>query len=239
MSGLTNAREVEKCGGRTYAGCLLHVVRNDHDGEALFELLNQVLDGQRRNGVESRAGLVHEQNLRLNGDGTCDAQSLLLSTRQPRPRSVQAILDLFPQVGAAQRLFDNLVHRLLIARYILASFELQSGNDVVVDRHRGERVRSLKHHANGAPHVDGIDFGVVDVLSVKHDLAVNVGTGDDFVHAVERAQHRRLAASGRSDERCHGTGLNAERDALDREELAVVDVEVTDIDALGHGVAFV
>src|SRR5690606_27744726 len=55
------------------------------------------------------------------------------------------------------------------------------------------------------------------------------------VHAVERTQERRLAAARGSDERRHGAFGDRDGDVLDREEVAVVDVEVADLDALGHG----
>src|SRR5690606_19540215 len=60
--------------------------------------------------------------------------------------------------------------------------------------------------------------------------------GDDLVHAVEGADERRLAASRRPDERRHRPGFDREGDAFDGAEVAVVDVEVADFDALGHGV---
>src|SRR5580693_702679 len=42
---------------------LLHVVRDDHDRHAPLELLDQFLDLQRRDRVQGRAGLVHEDHL--------------------------------------------------------------------------------------------------------------------------------------------------------------------------------
>src|SRR3954451_10560262 len=42
---------------------LLHVVRDDDDGVAILELLDQLLDAQGRNRVERRAGLVHEDHV--------------------------------------------------------------------------------------------------------------------------------------------------------------------------------
>ncbi|GAA1139236.1 hypothetical protein GCM10009651_24060 [Microbacterium natoriense] len=54
------------------------------------------------------------------------------------------------------------------------------------------------------------------------------------MHAVQRAEEGRLAAARGADERGDAARLDVERDALDGEEVAVVDVEVVDFDALGH-----
>ena len=47
-----------------------------------------------------------------------------------------------------------------------------------------------------------------------------------------------LAASRRADEGRHGTRLHRHRDILYRMEAAVVDVQVADIDPLGHRLYF-
>ena len=57
-------------------------------------------------GVEGGAGLVHEDDLGLGGDGPGDAQPLLLAARQLRGRRLQPVLHLVPQGGLAQRLLD-------------------------------------------------------------------------------------------------------------------------------------
>src|SRR4051812_41370999 len=58
---------------------LLHVVRDDDDRVALLELLDELLDAQRGDGVEGRARLVHEDDLGFDGDRARDAQALLLA----------------------------------------------------------------------------------------------------------------------------------------------------------------
>src|ERR1700690_1281822 len=58
---------------------LLHVVGDDHDREGGRELLDQLLDPLGRDGVQRRAGLVHEDDLWVDGHGARDAQPLLLS----------------------------------------------------------------------------------------------------------------------------------------------------------------
>src|ERR1700749_2247122 len=58
---------------------LLHVVRDDDDRVAALQLADQILDRQRRHRVEGRAGLVHQQHLRLDRDRAGDAEPLLLT----------------------------------------------------------------------------------------------------------------------------------------------------------------
>src|SRR3954469_17589509 len=133
--------------GRTVTdpGGLLHVVGHDHDREAVLELSHQSLDAGRRNRVESRARLVHEDDLGLDGDGPGDAEPLLLTPRHAQGRRLQAVLHLIPQRGAAQRTLDDVVELGLLADAVDAGPE----GDVVVDALR-ERVRALEHHADVA-----------------------------------------------------------------------------------------
>src|SRR5205085_12340695 len=45
---------------------LLHIVRDDDDGIVPRQLRDQLLDLQRGDGIKRRAGLVHQQHLRLH-----------------------------------------------------------------------------------------------------------------------------------------------------------------------------
>ena len=213
------------------AGGLLHVVGHDDDGVGLLEVLDQVLDGERRDRVERRAGLVHQQHVRCDRDRAGDAQALLLSARQAGAGTLKAVLDLVPQVRAAQRLLDDLVG--LAAGEALV-VEADPRQHVLLDAHGGERVGPLEHHADLAAHPDRVDGGVVQVDAVEQHASLAVGAGDDLVHAVQRPQHGRLAAARRADERRHRAGLDHHVDVLDGVELAVEDVEILDLDALGH-----
>ena len=66
-------------------------------------------------GVQRRAGLVHQQHLGLDGDGAGDAQPLLLAAGEAQAALVQAVLDLVPERGAAQAALDDLVQRGAVA----------------------------------------------------------------------------------------------------------------------------
>ena len=73
----------------------------------LLQLDHQLLDRQRRDRVERRARLVHQQHVGLDRDRAGDAQPLLLTARQARAGLVQAVLDLLPQVGARSDRLDD------------------------------------------------------------------------------------------------------------------------------------
>jgi hypothetical protein len=205
-------------------------VGDDHDRVLLAQLVHQLLDGQRRDRVERRARFVHQEDLGLDGDGPGDAQPLLLPAGQARAGPAEPVLDLFPEVGAPQRPLDEVVGLGLPQPLAV---ELLAGEHVVRDRHRRERVRALEHHADLAAHGDGIDPRSVQVDAVDEDRALDVGAGDDLVHAVQRPQERRLPAAGRADQGGHRARLDDHVDVLHGEEVAVVDVEVLDDDAVG------
>jgi hypothetical protein len=68
--------EVEEGGLVGTAGCLLHVVGDDDDRELFFEVGDEFLDFDRGDGLEGGAGLVHEEDGGLHGDGAGDAQTV-------------------------------------------------------------------------------------------------------------------------------------------------------------------
>ena len=204
---------------------------DDDDRVVRLELGDEVLDGERGDGVQGGAGLVHEQDGGLDRDGAGDAQALLLAAGQPQPRPVEAVLDLVPQVGPAQGGLHQVVGVGLLDAAVV---EAHAGQDVLGDGHRGERVGPLEDHADGAAHLDGVDAGFVEVDAVDNDLALDAGAGDGLVHAVEGAQEGGLPAAGGADEGGDGLGLDDDVDVLHGQEVAVVDVLADDVDALGH-----
>ena len=97
------------------AAGLLHVVGDDDDRVLVLEVVHQVLDPGGGDRVERRAGLVHEDDLGLDGQGPGDAEPLLLAAREVEARAVELVLDLVPEGGAAERALDQLVHVAAIA----------------------------------------------------------------------------------------------------------------------------
>src|SRR6185295_6410914 len=108
---------------------LLHVVRDDDDRVALLELVDELLDLQGRDRVQRGGGLIHEDDLGLDGDRARDAQALLLAAGEADARLTEAVLDLLPQAGAAQRLLDA----LLDVEPVGPPAKADARRDVVVD----------------------------------------------------------------------------------------------------------
>ena len=61
---------------------LLHIVSDDYDGDALLQLVDQVLYLEGRDRVEGRRRFIHEQHFGLNSQGAGDAEPLLLATAE-------------------------------------------------------------------------------------------------------------------------------------------------------------
>src|SRR4051812_21174655 len=106
VTGLAGALDIEERGHVAGAARLLHVVGHDHDRVLLLELADQVLDRERGDRVQGRGGLVHQQHVGLDGGRAGDAEALLLAAGQPDAGLAETVLDLVPEVGAAQGAFD-------------------------------------------------------------------------------------------------------------------------------------
>ena len=171
----------------------------------------------RRDRVERRAGLVHEDDVRLHGERAGNAQPLRLPAGEAQARGLEPVLHLVPQRGLAQRALDDLIQPALV----VLAVDARSIGDVVVDRLR-ERVGLLEDHADAPAHgYRGDILGVQRCPTVVH-LTVDVSTRYEVVHAVQRPQHRRLAAPGRADERRDLVLVDGQRDVRDGPERAVV-----------------
>ena len=79
---------------------LLHVVRDDHDRVLLLDVDHQVLDLAGGDRVERRAGLVHQDHVRLDREAACDAEPLLLPARHAERVRLEPVLDLVPDSAA-------------------------------------------------------------------------------------------------------------------------------------------
>lgn len=73
--------------------------------------------------------------------------------------------------------------------------------DVVIDR-LGKGVRFLKDHADLGVQLDRVYPGNVDVLAIERYVVRDPADINRVIHPVQDAQEGRLAAAGRSDERC-------------------------------------
>src|SRR6266567_5058970 len=113
--GLAGAGDVEEGRDVAHARRLLHVVGDDDDRVAVLEVADEVLDPKGGDGVEGRAGLVHQQHLGLHGDGPGNAQALLLTTGEAGPGPTKAVGNLVPEAGQAQRSLHHVVELTLLA----------------------------------------------------------------------------------------------------------------------------
>ena len=136
---------------------LLQVVGDDGDRETRPELLHQLLDSPRGDGIERRAGLIHQEHLGLGGNRARDAQPLLLTARERQAALLQLVLDLVPQRGSAQCLLHS------FSRVSREPVQAQSERDVVVDGRR-KRIRLLEDHPDEPADGDRIDAGLVDIV---------------------------------------------------------------------------
>ena len=201
------------------AAGLLHVVGDDDDRVVVLQVVHQVFDPRRRDRVERRAGLVHQDDLGLDGQRPGDAEPLLLAAGELQARAVELVLDLVPEGGAAERALDQLVHVAPVA------VDPRPPGDVVVDA-LGERVRLLEDHADPAAQRRPASMsGPVMSLAVEADLALHPGAGDQVVHPVEAAQQRALAAARRADQRGDLVAGDVDRDVLERQRRPVPDRE--------------
>src|SRR5262245_1213024 len=77
--------------------CLLHVVGDDEDGKIALQLLDQIFDFAGGDRIERGTRLIEQQHVGLPGDGTGDAQPLLLATGEAQGAFVQPRMHLVPQ----------------------------------------------------------------------------------------------------------------------------------------------
>src|SRR3954447_4007068 len=127
MARLAGALDVEERRDVARAARLLHVVGDDHDRVLLLELADQILDRQRGDRIEGRGRLVHQQDVGLDRGRAGDAEALLLSAGQPDAGLAEPILDLVPQVRAAQGALHDVVQVGLLHA---PAVELEAGGDV-------------------------------------------------------------------------------------------------------------
>ena len=69
-----------------------------------------------------------------------------------------------------------------------------------MDRHGGERIGTLEHHADARAKFGQRDVAAVDIRAFEKDLASHLGRGGAVVEAIERTQQGGLARTRRTDE---------------------------------------
>src|SRR5580700_693998 len=112
--------------------------------------------------------------------------------------------------------------------------QLQSGGNVVINRHRGKRVRLLKYHADTAAYFNRIRPAAIDIHLADFDGALGPRFGNRLVHAVQAAYERTLAAARRPDYGGHMVGRHGHVDGLQRLVLAIPRIQSTHFDSDTH-----
>ena len=155
-------------------------MRDDDDRILILQLLRQILDFARRDGVERARRFVHEDDLRLDGEGARDAEALLLPARKTERGLLQTVFEFVPDSRLPQGALDDFVQLRLFADAV----GLGAVGDVVVHAH-GEGVGLLEHHAH--PLAQDVDIHLaVQVLAADEHFARDLAVGNEIVHAVER-----------------------------------------------------
>src|SRR5262249_15266355 len=87
-----------------------------------------------------------------------------------------------------------------------------------------------EHHADVPPHRHRVDVLLVNVLALVADVPLEAEAAHQVVHAVDRAEHRALAAARRSDERGDRALPDPQARVAHRLKIAIVDGFQVDID---------
>ena len=106
---------------------LFRVVRHENLRVIRLQLLHGVLDLRGRDGVQARAGLIVQDDLRPDGEGSGDAEPLLLAAGKRQGGFVETVLDLLPQCRAPQAGLNPI--RQVV--FFLRSLEAQAVGDVL------------------------------------------------------------------------------------------------------------
>ena len=195
-----------------------------------LECVDQLLDLAGGDGVQGGAGLVHEEDLGLHGQGPGDAQPLLLPAGEAEAALVKPVLHLIPEGGRLQTPLHGFVHPRVVD-----TEDPESVGHVLVDG-LGEGVGLLKDHAHPLPQFRDVHLRIVDVPAVDADGPGEGHVIDEVVQPVETSQEGGLPAARGADER---GGLPRRDVQVDVEEglfLTVLQVHPSDLDhRVRHG----
>ena len=205
---------------------------DDEDRVLEGKLAHEVLDLRGCDRIEGGTRLVHEDDLRPHGNAPRDDEPLLLPAGQSAGALLQIVLDLVPEGCLGEAFLDEVVHIRLDV------IDAGPVGDVVVDRLR-KHVRLLEDHADLPANLDRIDVRAVDVDAVVREQALDLGPGDEIVHAVEGPQEGRLSAAAWTNERGDLALGNGEGDLTDCLVRTVGDSKVLQVehhvdDLIGH-----
>ena len=177
-----------------------HLMGDDHHGDAqpLVDVLDQLQDVLGGLGVQSRGGLVAEQDFGVRGQGTGDGDALLLSAGELGRIGVRLV----GQADDLQQLLG-----LLLGIGGLHAGDLHGKTDIFQTSPLHEQVELLKDHADGTALLDELLGGHnAQVLAVNDHL-----TGGGTLQQVDAA---------------HQGGLTRAAHAHDAVDVTIVDGDV-------------
>lgn len=117
---------------------------DDDERVTCAQVADQILHLAGGDGVERRAGFIHQDDFGRDRHGAGDAEALLLATGKAGAGGVEPVFHFVPQGRAAQGLFDDCVH---VGFSLGKAMDARAVGDVLVNGFR-ERVGFLEHHAN-------------------------------------------------------------------------------------------
>src|SRR6185369_7158949 len=188
------------------------------DPERALQLLKLGARFHAQFGVEIGEGFIEQEQTRLANDGAGQRAALLLAARQLAGLAVEQMLDL--------DLARGFLHReIYLDRRKLGHF--QRKGDVFVHGHVGVERVALEYHGDVAvARIRGRDIPAVHVHAARRRR----------VQAGQNPQRRALARAGWAQQRKELAGLDVERHAFQRAELAVHfdDIFKTYLTSTGH-----
>ena len=87
---------------------------DNNNGKPGFQIKHQLFNLGCRNRVQGGTGFVHQQDIRFNGNGTGNAQPLLLATGQAQGTFLETVMHLIPQGRPFQTVFHHSVQFVFI-----------------------------------------------------------------------------------------------------------------------------
>ena len=154
--------KVHECRPIGHPRRLLHIVGDNDDRQVLLQGKEQLFNFGGGDGIQRRAGFVHQQDIRFDRERAGDTEPLLLPSGETEGTDVEPIFHFIPQPCAFEPLFYNLIQLATV----LNSMETRPIGHVFVDRFR-KGVRFLKDHPDTFSQVGDIHIGAVDIHTVE------------------------------------------------------------------------
>ena len=212
----------QKKGGIIRHPCrLLHIVGDDNDGISFFQLQKQFFYFKRRDRIQRRRGLIHQQHFRFHRQRAGDAQPLLLPAGKPQRRSFQPVFRLLPD----SRLSQASLHDPVQSGSVLLPMDSRPIGNIVIDAHR-KRIGLLEYHTHPLSQHCHIHAGRINLLAVQTDPARDLHPLYQVIHPVQGFQESGFAAARRPDQRRHRTCPNVHGDRFQCMVRPVVQVQI-------------